>query len=266
MPSQPDSATGQGSWIPREWEGTETVWGLANTLPCASMCLLGVVLSWVSLRHGRRLFLGRHGRSHRLLGLAYLLWLGVGCIHLWHTGPMPWYAINVVLGVLGVATTQSAAMAFKDAHSRAKNPASGTLDQRAVVTYDEMIEHAFYQGLNLAQVMYLHLVAEVLWLWARVALAMLVILPWWWRGRFPVNSFSANYRSPSTANTVVGVMYRVKKAQYLLYKHALLHGLNVSVAVAGLKLAGTPPFQSYWLLLNAAYVMEFFLQTLVRRR
>ena len=26
-------------------------------------------------------------------------------------------------------------------------------------------------------------------------------------------------------------MYRVKKYQYLLYKHALLHGLNASLAV-----------------------------------
>lgn len=59
-------------------------------------------------------------------------------------------------------------------------------------------------------------------------------------------------------------MYRLKKYQYLLYKHFLLHGLNISVAISGEAIAATPPFRLYWLSLNAAYVLEFFLQTLVR--
>ena len=32
---------------------------------------------------------------------------------------------------------------------------------------------------------------------------------------------------------LIRVLYRLKKWQYLLYKHALLHGLNASVAVDG---------------------------------
>jgi len=129
-----------------------------------------------------------------------------------------------------------------------------------------MVEHAFYQGLNLAQVLYLHIVWRLPSQHLRAALALVVAIPWWFRGRFPVNRFSDNYRSEGTARTVVGVMYRVKKWQYLAYKHVLLHGLNVTVAMTGVRLAGTPAFQLYWLLLNTAYVMEFFLQTLVRRR
>eukprot|EP00967_Tisochrysis_lutea_P151364 scaffold294292_cov36-Tisochrysis_lutea.AAC.1 len=55
--------------------------------------------------------------------------------------------------------------------------------------------------------------------------------------------------------------------QYLLYKHALLHGLNASVAatVGGAPLASSTPFRVYWLCLNTSYVMEFFLQTLVKK-
>ena len=59
--------------------------------------------------------------------------------------------------------------------------------------------------------------------------------------------------------------------QYLLYKHALLHGLNASVAidggslVSGDALVASTHFRTYWLLLNIAYVNEFFMQTLVKR-
>ena len=53
------------------------------------------------------------------------------------------------------------------------------------------------------------------------------------------------------------------------YKHALLHGLNVSMALddgTGEPLVGTAHFRLYWLCLNIAYVMEFFMQTLVKRQ
>ena len=65
--------------------------------------------------------------------------------------------------------------------------------------------------------------------------------------------------------------------RYLLYKHCLLHGLNLSVALELARdrprpsaplsrpIAEQPAFRVYWAALNAAYVMEFFLQTLVRR-
>ena len=58
---------------------------------------------------------------------------------------------------------------------------------------------------------------------------------WWLRGFFPVNSFSANYtedkRSEKGYSRLLGWMYRIKKYQYLFYKHFLLHGLNVSFAL-----------------------------------
>ena len=114
-----------------------------------------------------------------------------------------------------------------------------------------------------------------------------------------MNSFSKNYLTAPEPWGRVSLLYRLKKArggrpalrradrsasasesspaapaprgrqaQYLLYKHALLHGLNASVAMAA-----APPmlplrrgFRLYWVCLNAAYVLEFFLQTLVRRR
>jgi hypothetical protein len=91
------------------------------------------------------------------------------------------------------------------------------------------------------------------------------------RSRFPVNSFSANYTEQSAprAWSLIGVLYRLKKYQYLLYKHVLLHGLNATLVLTGGNrgpaLVHTPGFRLYWLCLNTAYVMEFFLQTLVKR-
>jgi len=72
---------------------------------------------------------------------------------------------------------------------------------------------------------------------------MATTAPWLLRHKFPINSFSANYRkgpgggveggegSGPEAGLIRG-MYRTKKMQYLLYKHVLLHGLNVSIAVS----------------------------------
>jgi len=61
------------------------------------------------------------------------------------------------------------------------------------------------------------------------------------------------------------LLYRLKKYQYILYKHFLLHGLNVSVAVSDARVVHQSYFRVYWLALNASYVMEFFLQTLVKK-
>jgi hypothetical protein len=97
--------------------------------------------------------------------------------------------------------------------------------------------------------------------------------PWLLRHRFPVNHFSDNYIKEE-AFTLTSFLYWLKKGQYLLYKHCLLHGLNASVAVraAGLlpvatiadearvAMVHTGYFRCYWLALNSAYVMEFFLQ------
>ncbi|KNC46221.1 uncharacterized protein AMSG_02672 [Thecamonas trahens ATCC 50062] len=224
------------------------------------------------------MFVRRYARRHRLLGGALLMHLSLGWMML--LAPMPQVkeemikeystAYNVVLGLLGCATTAAAAADFAAAHDEARiaNAASGTLSERAVVTTAEMVEHVFYQLLNLAQAVFIALVPA--WpLSARlIALAAITCL-WLLRPLFPVNSFSDNYQTDAAAaaeSPLVPVMYRVKKAQYLLYKHALLHGLNVSLAVNGLALASHRAFPYYWLALNTAYVLEFFLQTLVRKR
>ena len=65
------------------------------------------------------------------------------------------------------------------------------------------------------------------------------------------------------------LLYRIKKAQYLFYKHVLLHGLNISMALGKQHGSDIPygiSWRVYWLLLNTSYVMEFFLQTLVKRK
>ena len=83
------------------------------------------------------------------------------------------------------------------------------------------------------------------------------------------------WSTKATAYTLIGALYRLKKYQYLLYKHLLLHGLNASLAAgvslfasstaASTSLAATQEWRLYWTCLNIAYVHEFFLQTLVKR-
>ncbi|KAG8470789.1 hypothetical protein KFE25_009210 [Diacronema lutheri] len=244
--------------------------------------LLGIIAPAVP-----RLFWGRYGRRHRLFGAAYLAWLLVGFADVAApTGTFSRVAFDVVLSLLGLALTLSAAFDFRRHHEAVRNAASGALEPDATVTFSEMIEHAFYQWLNLFQIGFLHLVTAPppslapLGLRARLALATLATSPWLVRDRFPVNRFSDNYstdKASKGARTLVAVLYRLKKYQYLLYKHVLLHGLNVTVAFRGapsgerlargeLPLTAHPSFRLYWLALNTAYTHEFFLQTLVKRR
>jgi hypothetical protein len=107
------------------------------------------------------------------------------------------------------------------------------------------------------------------------------------RRRLPVHSFSDNWKiyqskqnkihepqrhQADTQQELEILLYRIKKAQYLFYKHVVLHGLNIYMAV--MAKSGTrftmPPYslswRIFWLLLNTSYVMEFFLQSLVKRR
>jgi hypothetical protein len=62
------------------------------------------------------------------------------------------------------------------------------------------------------------------------------------------------------------MLYQIKKAQYLFYKHVVLHGINVSLCVRPTDLVYTLPWRVFWLCLNTSYAMEFFLQSLVKRR
>ncbi|KAL1515708.1 hypothetical protein AB1Y20_002324 [Prymnesium parvum] len=237
-------------------------------LPQAAMALFFALL-FRPLLQNTRMFTRRYARSHRVVGLLLLLLLVVGFVHLFFV-PSPrthGLLFDVVLSLSGLAVALTAARDFGPAHDKVLNEASGTLDQEATVTRSEMLEHSFYQGLNLVQIVYIHAVP----LGAphtRLVLAGVATAPWCVRGLFPINHFSDNYKHPGKggATRLIRFLYRMKKYQYLLYKHCLLHGLNLSLALEGTALAERPSFRLYWLCLNSAYVLEFFLQTLVKKR
>lgn len=220
------------------------------------------------------MFLKRFGRSHAQNGLIYLSVLAIGFYDAF-VKSLDYKLLllyNVLLGTFGSLLPLTAASEFK--HKRVKNIASGTLDVHATVTYNEMIEHCFYQLLNLAQILFLHGLSVQLIdkLYQRLLLLLLTTLPWHYRQMFPINRFSDNYTKIDERSTsLIRTLYRVKKYQYMFYKHFLLHGLNVSVVFStitsndNVSIATDQAFRIYWLLLNTAYSMEFFLQTLVKK-
>ena len=178
---------------------------------------------------------------------------------------------DIVLGFLGILTTISAAYDFNfGVHIKKNaNKASGTLDEHATVTSSEMFEHSFYQIINLLQVMYLYIVGDhshIFTTQQRMFAALLITSFWYVRNKFPVNHFQHNYNKGQNPFTFISIMYRMKKYQYVFYKHFLLHGLNITVALDGLKIARSDDFRMYWFCLNISYVMEFFLQTLVKKK
>ena len=159
--------------------------------------------------------------------------------------------------------------------------ASGPLDPDQTVTHEEMLEHAFYQGLNLAQIAFLHLAASSAAsagsfgapspgsslsapaARARALALLAVTAPWLLRGFFPINRFSHNYTRPGRdPRALTSRLYRLKKWQYVSLKHLLQHGLNVAVAThtgadaaALASLARSTAFRAYWLALNAACLL-----------
>lgn len=245
---------------------------LATTI--ATTLLLAAVLAALAARaatNATRLFAPKHARNHRLAGLLLLV-AHLANLPLLLLGPDAPLALagamDLLLPALGLLATLTAAADFRKAHARVSNVGSGTLEQSATVTHAEMVEHAFYQLLNLVQVCQLHALASAALRRqprARALLALAATSPWLVRHRFPVNPFSANWTRGQRG--LEPVLYRIKAAQYLLYKHALLHGLNASAAAAaGAGLARAPGFRLYWACLNLSYVSEFFLNTLVKRR
>ena len=279
--------------------------------------LAALVITLAISPHTSKLFLSSHGRSHRLVGAAHLAWLLVGAAWLVHPPDyndvmqdddgwaVKCLVYDILLGILGILATITAARDFPHRHIINRPGESGTLSSAAVVTQGEMIEHAFYQGLNLWQALYLHAIT-----WAggdilrttmvgRGMLLWVVTLPWAVRRLFPVNSFSANWadnkrddimKKCSSKEQCVQVgtergkkglssinrMYQVKKWQYVFYKHVILHGLNVSMAFPrgegssdnyhdSSPLPLTCRWRVFWLALNTSYVMEFFLQSIVKR-
>mmetsp|Transcript_29181 Transcript_29181/g.43851 ORF Transcript_29181/g.43851 Transcript_29181/m.43851 type:complete len:378 (-) Transcript_29181:10-1143(-) len=284
--------------------------------------LLLTTLTLSNNASGLKLFTHPHGRIHRLTGLFHLLWLLYGALflinnnHYTQNGKNDWHmkclVYDITLGTSGIITTLTAASSFPHRHIHNRPGESGTLSNDAIVTQGEMVEHSFYQGVNLVQVVFLHLVTwkvdlddeerlSIVVFGKRFGMLVLVTLPWAIRKRFPVNSFSANWRKNNVEmnkkknnrhhNTNGGIrvgtvkeskylwlingMYRFKKWQYVFYKHVILNGLNISVAssyqsykndTTSLPLPLTPQWRIFWLLLNTSYVMEFFLQSLVKRQ
>ena len=190
--------------------------------------LLITVLSHASI------FVGRYGQTHRMIGACYLFWLLLGYIDLFglvtlfdRNQPAQRAIYEILLPTLGLGLTLSAAFDFKEQHSQVRNVASGSLHKHATITYKEMLEHAFYQGLNIVQCLYLHVLGHTFSsssssssssspvsntdtapatqlasfsLFSRLVLLFLVTLPWYFRKFFPVNSFSANYTATGNPN------------------------------------------------------------------
>ena len=211
--------------------------------------------------------------KHRLLGLFLLLWQSYGVLsfsNILFARPKSYFVYDIVLGVLGTLTTLSAAYEFQfGSHVKSTNKASGTLEESATVTSSEMFEHSFYQIINLMQIIYLYVVGDhsnIFTPQQRMLAAFLTTSFWLLRSKFPVNHFQHNYNKGQNPLSFISIMYRMKKYQYIFYKHFLLHGLNVTVALDGIKIARRNDFRMYWLCLNISYVMEFFLQTLVKKK
>ena len=127
--------------------------------------------------------------------------------------------------------------------------------------------------LNVFQIVFLHANDYMLQhdlrkgLAAKCALLAFATSLWLLRHRVPVHSFSENYVKIDPRSTaLIRLMYRVKKCQYVLYKHFLLHGLNVGALLLSETIASSREFRLYWALLNTSYGSEFFLQTLVKKR
>ena len=269
----------------------------------AIMCGFSLFVGIVVMLGGRRLFLPAYGRRHRLCGLVYFVWLICGfsdvAIRMMTGGdtqhdrsPQVYLAYDTILGILGSILTWTAALDF--GHEKVKVPlstSSGALHPSATISRSEMIEHLFYQILNLVQAVYLHTIVAFdnnAWYWDCLLL-FAVTSVWWFRGNFPINSFSANYSKERKAavgySSLIGYLYQIKKYQYLFYKHFLLHGLNISIVLSRhltffpVGFEGMIPSSSrrvlapcevrwrlFWLCLNSSYTFEFFLQTLVKRR
>ena len=239
-----------------------------------------VAVATLSVYHRKILFLSSHGWSHRLSGGLLLLWLVLGALtcHVCAANSTLAFCFDLILGVLGISATLTAAKQFPHKLVTNEKGQSGTLHQKAIVTQAEMIEHAFYQTLNFVQSAYLHsaqrlLQAGLLESWnRRLTLLWLVTSPWLVRQWVPVHSFSDNWKVNEERTGLEIILYRIKKAQYLFYKHVILHGINIYMVIttASTPSDSSPPYslswRIFWLLLNTSYVMEFFLQSLVKRQ
>jgi hypothetical protein len=254
----------------------------ATALIGAKSFMLLIVL--FAIRNSPKIFFRSHGWRHRLAGAAHLLWLFLGAWTVSTTSRSAIFFYDLILGILGTTATLTAAIDFP--HKLVSNTSgqSGTLNQKAIVTQDEMIEHSFYQFLNLLQAMYLHASQHFVngnsknGRLTSLCLLWLVTMPWLFRHRLPVHSFSHNWnvylkhnktKNKSITDDPEVFLYRIKKWQYVFYKHVILHGVNISFAVSS-QLDATIPYSAswrvFWILLNTSYVIEFFLQSMVKAK
>jgi hypothetical protein len=242
---------------------------LVHLCPLGLLVALFAALLISTLLADLRVFTKKHGRRHAMTGILYLSLLVIGFVNI-YCEIFHWEEYGAVyhcsLGLTGILLTFTAAYEFQ--HKNIKNVASGTLDEHATVTFDEMVEHGFYQALNLAQIIFFHTMGFRFNLRTRCALLMGIATSLWlFRDHFPVNKFSDNYtKIDGKSTTLIRIMYRIKKYQYVFYKHFLFHGLNISVAIYSYNITQYKIFRIYWLLLNTSYTMEFFLQTLVKKK
>jgi len=274
---------------------------MMNTVSIIGLAVFLLLVVVIAMSHGKILFFSTHGWSHRVAGAFLLTWLVYGIVQIilqqqqkynddnilyQQELAQRWLFYDTILGFLGITTTLTAARDFPHKYVQNAKGQSGSLSQKALVTQREMVEHSFYQALNLLQAWYLHYLSTTSTtasgFWHPWLALWLVTSPWLVRGYFPVHSFSHNWNvTPEHQRTPQEtVLYRIKKGQYLFYKHVLLHGLNISMALQQVLnspsqstatssttiMTTTLSWRIYWLALNTSYVMEFFLQTMVRRR
>lgn len=245
-------------------------------LPLVGLLVFLAVVVCIGLSNVRIIFLDWHGIQHRVAGAVHLGLLIYGALSVKnHTERQITSCVyDVVLGISGTWTTWTASRDFPHRYVSNANGQSGTLSEGAMVTQNEMREHLFYEFLNLWQACYLHGLYHMLehqhdGIEARLSLLCLTTAPWTVRQHFPVHSFSDNWTKDSgkMRNGLENAMYRAKKWQYVFYKHFVLHGLNISACVTGnVRFIHSQEWRIFWISLNTAYVMEFFLQSLVKRR
>ena len=241
---------------------------------CWGLRLFVLLVSLVSLRNAPQLFLSSHGQSHRLVGGLLFVWIILGVCTCGIDARFSGHYVllyDVVLGCLGTATTLTAARDFPHKLINNEEGQSGSLSETAIVTQAEMIEHAFYQVLNLVQILFLHGMAfrgTSMHISYRIGALLLATCPWTIRRRFPVHSFRANWtKMPKEKQKNEEVLlYMIKKSQYIFYKHFVLHGLNISICLKPSSLPWTRAWRIFWLHLIVSYGMEFFLQSLVKRK
>ena len=169
-----------------------------------------------------RLFSKRFGRRHARAGAAYLAWIAFGFITVLCTSAsgsqsgLPPVLFDTVLGILGITLTLTAAHEF--GHKNVQNKASGTLDEDATVTHKEMLEHAFYQGVNLVQALFLAFASrESSSLFSRAFCACVCTAPWLFRSSFPVHSFSKNYSDRSRQDRARACQICEKSVQFVRF-------------------------------------------------